>query len=99
MSRKDCNSIDGNQNSFLCAFETNPYSAPNKAFHPCTLLQQSLQLALLKYTFEGAAPCTSQLQRHLLGSAGVLKGPSIEEEAAIGVDAGGEFCAAAPGAG
>jgi len=48
-----------------------------------TLLQQSLQLALLKYTFEGAAPCTSQLQRHLLGSAGVLKGPSIEEEAAI----------------
>jgi len=48
-----------------------------------TLLQQSLQLALLKYSFEDAAPCTVQLQRHLLCTAGVYKGPTPEEEAAI----------------
>jgi hypothetical protein len=59
--------------------------------HAGTLLQQSLQLALLKYSFEGAAPCSSQLQQHLLGSAGVLKGPSPEEEAAI-VRGGARVC-------
>lgn len=48
-----------------------------------TLLQQSLQLALLKYGFEGALPCGVNQQRHIMGTAGMLKGPAPEEEAAI----------------
>ena len=47
-------------------------------------LEQSLQLALLKYSWGGAPVCAGpQLQRHLLGAAGLTAEPTPEEEVAI----------------